>query len=365
MTAAGTQKKLDPNQSSKLSKLLLQQFSNKVVGQKNATDKLVDVFDAHTAGISDSGRPAGTLLFLGPTGTGKTHVVEMFAESLFGNHKAHIRVDCAEFQHSHEIAKLLGSPPGYLGHRETHPTLTQAALNQWHTSTVKFSIVLFDEIEKASDALWSLLLGILDNATLTLGDNSKVDFSNSVIIMTSNLGAREMANRGLGYVAPIFDMDDERKAKVALSAAKSKFSPEFINRIQHTVTFKTLTKEQISQVLEMELSNLSKRIFLASSVVYPIDETKIRKIIPRFSLVVSPAAKRVLLDDGFDETYDARHIKRAIERRIQVPLSKLLGSQQLSDGDNVIVDHSGNEVFDFYVERRPPEVLTFDSVRGE
>ena len=131
-------------------------------------------------------------MFLGPTGSGKTRVVEAMAESLFGDPHACIKIDCAEFQHSHEIAKLIGSPPGYLGHRETHPLLTQEALNQWHTEKLKLSILLFDEIEKASDSLWQLLLGILDKATLTLGDNRRVDLSQCVIVMTSNLGACEM-----------------------------------------------------------------------------------------------------------------------------------------------------------------------------
>ena len=154
------------------------------------------------AGLNPPGRPIGNLLFLGPTGSGKTRVVEAMAESLFGDSRAVIKIDCAEFQHSHEIAKLIGSPPGYLGHRETHPLLTQEALNQWHTEKIKLSLLLFDEIEKASDALWQLLLGILDKATLTLGDNRRVDLSSCIIVMTSNLGATEMnelINGSMGF----------------------------------------------------------------------------------------------------------------------------------------------------------------------
>src|SRR5665213_140567 len=221
---AGTQRKLDPNQPSLLSKLLVQQFSRKVIGQDKATQTLVDILENHRAGFLDKTRPIGNALFLGPTGTGKTHVVEAFAESLFGTKRACIRIDCAEFQHSHEIAKLLGSPPGYLGHRETHPALTQEALDQFHTSDLKFSVLLFDEIEKASDALWSLLLGILDKATLTLGDNRKVDFSNTIIIMTSNLGAREMSKKDIGFGGMDEEQDQVRLEQIALSAAKSKFT---------------------------------------------------------------------------------------------------------------------------------------------
>ena len=151
-----------------------------VIGQEEAIHEIVRTYQTYLAGLSPNGRPVGNFLFLGPTGTGKTRAVEATAEALLGNPRAVIKIDCGEFQHSHEIAKLIGSPPGYLGHRETHPLLAQEALNQYQTETVKLSFVLFDEIEKASDALWNLLLGILDKATLTLGDNRKVDFSNSV-----------------------------------------------------------------------------------------------------------------------------------------------------------------------------------------
>src|SRR6266700_3491993 len=146
------------------------------------------------SGMTSPGRPIGNFLFLGPTGTGKTRMVEATAESLVGDPRAVIKIDCAEFQHSHEIAKLIGSPPGYLGHRETHPLLSQEVLNQYQTDKVRISFVLFDEIEKASDALWNLLLGILDKGTLTLGDNRRVDFSRAMIFMTSNLGAAEMGS---------------------------------------------------------------------------------------------------------------------------------------------------------------------------
>src|SRR6059058_4654717 len=166
----------------------------KIVGQEEGVHALVDLYQVFRAGLNSPGRPVGNLLFLGPTGSGKTRIVEAAAEILFGEARAVIKIDCAEFQHSHEIAKLIGSPPGYLGHRETHPLLSQEVLNQYHTEKLKLSFVLFDEIEKASDALWNLLLGILDKATLTLGDNRRVDFSRALIFMTSNLGAAEMGS---------------------------------------------------------------------------------------------------------------------------------------------------------------------------
>ena len=183
---------LDPTQRSSDALEFETALRRKIVGQDAAVEKVAELYQMFLAGLNAPGRPVGNLLFLGPTGSGKTRVVEAMAEALFGDPHACIKIDCAEFQHSHEIAKLVGSPPGYLGHRETHPVLTQEALNQWHTEKLKLSILLFDEIEKASDALWQLLLGILDKATLTLGDNRRVDLSQCVIVMTSNLGAAEM-----------------------------------------------------------------------------------------------------------------------------------------------------------------------------
>src|SRR5208337_1598683 len=183
---------LDPNRRSNDARDFEGALRRKIVGQDQAIEKVAEIYQMFLAGLNAPGRPVGNLLFLGPTGSGKTRVVEAVAESLFGDARACIKIDCAEFQHSHEIAKLIGSPPGYLGHRETHALLSQEVLNQHHTDKLKLSFVLFDEIEKASDALWNLLLGILDKATLTLGDNRKVDFSSSMIFLTSNLGAAEM-----------------------------------------------------------------------------------------------------------------------------------------------------------------------------
>ena len=180
---------LDPTRRSSDAQDFETALRRKIVGQDPAVEKVVEIYQMFLAGLNAPGRPVGNLLFLGPTGSGKTRVVEAVAESLFGDPRAIIKIDCAEFQHSHEIAKLIGSPPGYLGHRETHPLLTQEALNQWHTEKLKLTLLLFDEIEKASDALWQLLLGILDKATLTLGDNRRVDLSQCLIVMTSNLGA--------------------------------------------------------------------------------------------------------------------------------------------------------------------------------
>src|ERR1700726_503849 len=197
-------KQLDPAQTGCEAERLESDLRKRIVGQAEAIEQIVNIYQTNLAGMSTPGRPIGNLLFLGPTGSGKTRLVEATAESLVSDAGAVIKIDCAEFQHSHEIAKLIGSPPGYLGHRETHPLLSQEVLNQYHNEKIQLSFVLFDEIEKASDALWNLLLGILDKATLTLGDNRRVDFSRALIFMTSNLGASEMNSimrPNLGFAA--------------------------------------------------------------------------------------------------------------------------------------------------------------------
>src|SRR5215831_154621 len=202
---AAVRQQLDPSIRSNDTREFHQALRAKIVGQEEGVQALVDLYQVFCAGLNSPGRPVGSLLFLGPTGSGKTRIVEAAAEILFGDSRAVIKVDCAEFQHSHEIAKLIGSPPGYLGHRETHPLITQEALAASHSDKLKLSFLLFDEIEKASDALWQLLLGILDKATLTLGDNRRVDLSQTVIFLTSNLGGgeiTELMEGGMGFVQP-------------------------------------------------------------------------------------------------------------------------------------------------------------------
>src|SRR6202046_5317967 len=200
---AAVRQQLDPSIRSNETRDFHGSLRAKIVGQEEGVQALVDMYQVFCAGLNSPGRPVGNLLFLGPTGSGKTRIVEAAAEILFGDARAIIKVDCAEFQHSHEIAKLIGSPPGYLGHRETHPLITQEELAKSHTDKLKLSFLLFDEIEKESDALWQLLLGILDKATLTLGDNRRVDLSQTVIFLPSNLGGweiTELMHGGMGFV---------------------------------------------------------------------------------------------------------------------------------------------------------------------
>jgi ATP-dependent Clp protease ATP-binding subunit ClpB len=322
---------LDPTQRSSDALEFETALRRKIVGQDVAIEKVAELYQMFLAGLNAPGRPIGNLLFLGPTGSGKTRVVEAMAEALFGDPHACIKIDCAEFQHSHEIAKLVGSPPGYLGHRETHPVLTQEALNQWHTEKLKLSIVLFDEIEKASDALWQLLLGILDKATLTLGDNRRVDLSQCVIVMTSNLGAaemNEMINGSLGFAQTPVQMDtrlDEKINRAAVEASRRKFSPEFMNRIDKVVVFRMLRSEHLEQILEIELGLVQQRILQATGN-------------NQFVFSCTPAVKQFLLREGTDLKYGARHLKRAIERHIVFPLANLVATGQVKLGDFIRID---------------------------
>ncbi len=308
---------------------------SKIVGQEEGVQSLVDLYQVFCAGLNSPGRPVGNLLFLGPTGSGKTRIVEAAAEILFGDPRAVIKVDCAEFQHSHEIAKLIGSPPGYLGHRETHPLITQEALSANHTDKLKLSFLLFDEIEKASDALWQLLLGMLDKATLTLGDNRRVDLSQTVIFMTSNLGGgeiTELMQGGMGFIQPkdkpITGLD-EKVERTAIEAARRKFSPEFMNRLDKVVVFHPLQRDQLEEVLEIELGQVQQRVLETAR--------------GQFLFRVTSAAREFLLTEGTDQRYGARHLKRAIERNIVYPLANLLATEQVHIGDLICIDYNKKE----------------------
>jgi ATP-dependent Clp protease ATP-binding subunit ClpB len=336
---SGVKTQLDPQRRSDKAKDFESRMRHRVVGQDPAILKVAEIYQMFLAGMNPPGRPVGNLLFLGPTGSGKTRVVEAAAESLFGDPRACIKIDCAEFQHSHEIAKLIGSPPGYLGHRETHPLLTQEALNQWHTEDLKLSILLFDEIEKASDSLWQLLLGMLDKATLTLGDNRRVDLSQCIIVMTSNLGGADMINLqeggGLGFgggqKAIVLDGDlDAKMERTAVEAARRKFTPEFMNRLDKVVVFKTLRDEHLREILEIELG------FVQSRVLYAASATK------GFLIQVEQQAKEALLLEGTEVKYGARHLKRAIERNITHSLASLVATGQVGAGDVVNIDYEGD-----------------------
>jgi ATP-dependent Clp protease ATP-binding subunit ClpB len=331
-------RKLDPTRTGQDAEKLYTDLHKRIVGQNEAIDQIVNIYQMFMAGMNGPGRPIGNFLFLGPTGSGKTRLVESAAESLVGDARAMIKIDCAEFQHSHEIAKLIGSPPGYLGHRETHPLLSQEVLNQYHSDKIKLSFVLFDEIEKASDSLWNLLLGILDKATLTLGDNRRVDFSRALIFMTSNLGASEMGSilrPNLGFAASEIEKQHEsgqldekttdKVSKAGVEAARRKFTPEFMNRIDKVVVFKPLGHTELREILGLELNILQQRVFNSSSTT-------------PFVFSLTDAAKDYLLREGTDLKYGARHLKRAIDRGLVHPMSNLIATQQIRGGDLIKVD---------------------------
>lgn len=324
---------LDPDQKSPRAQDFEERLSARIVGQERAVRRMSGLYQIFLAGMNPPSRPIGTMLFLGPTGSGKTRVIEAAAEALYGDANAIVKIDCAEFQHSHEIAKLIGSPPGYLGHRETSPMLTQENLDRMHTDDLKLSLVLFDEIEKASDSLWQLLLGILDKATLTLGDNRRVDFSRAMVIMTSNLGAREMSeliSGGIGFAPgkgaknPNDTDVDQKIYRTAVEAARRKFSPEFMNRIDKVVVFRSLKEHHLRQILDLELQAVQDRIMQSAGT--------------KFVFQCSEPAKDSLLREGLDFKYGARHLKRSVERFLVYPLSNLVATGQIGLGDLVNVD---------------------------
>jgi ATP-dependent Clp protease ATP-binding subunit ClpA len=324
---------LDPEQKSPRAQYFAERLTARIMGQERAVRQMSSLYQMFLAGLNAPDKPIGTMLFLGPTGSGKTRVVEAAAEALFGDPHAVIKIDCAEFQHSHEIAKLIGSPPGYLGHRETSPMLTQENLDRMQTDDLKLTLVLFDEIEKASDSLWQLLLGILDKATLTLGDNRRVDFSRTMVIMTSNLGAREMSellSGGIGFAPgkgtrPINDSDvDQKIYRTAVEAARRKFSPEFMNRIDKVVVFRSLKEHHLRQILDLELQAVQERVMDSAGT--------------KFIFQCSDAVKEMLLQEGLDVKYGARHLKRSVERFLVSPLSNLVASEQVEFGDLLYVD---------------------------
>src|SRR6266542_2349589 len=334
---------LDPEQKSPRAQDFEERLSARIVGQERAVRRMSGLYQIFLAGMNPPNRPIGTMLFLGPTGSGKTSVIEAAAEVLYGDAHAIVKIDCAEFQHSHEIAKLIGSPPGYLGHRETSPLLSQENLDRFKTEETPLSLVLFDEIEKGSDALWNLLLGILDKGTLTLGDNRRVDFSRCVIVMTSNLGAREMSelvDGGIGFTSAqrshgLTDWGnkiDEKIQRTAVQAASRNFSPEFMNRIDKVVVFHSLNEQHLRQILELELRALQDRIMSSANT--------------KFVFQCSDAVKEMLLREGIDYKYGARHLKRSIDRLLLLPLSNLVATEQVTSGDAIYVDlnDSGSDV---------------------
>lgn len=328
---------LDSAQETKYGILIRQEMEHALVGQPAAVNYYIQLIEKFRSNLFEAGRPIGAVLMTGPTGSGKTFSAETFSESLQTRidrswKKNMMRIDCGEFQHSHEISKLVGSPPGYLGHRETKPMLCgeRLAALQGAVLDYPFAVLVFDEIEKASDGLWNILLGILDKASLTLGTNEVVNLENAIIIMTSNAGFSDRKD-GLGFLPPSILESDETK-RIGVEAAKRKFSVEFINRLDDVIAFNALTKDQIAQILKLELGKLQVEVFT--------------KCVPPVLFSVTPAAQAQLLKSGYDVKYNARNIKRTIDKELRLPMARILGSGQVLGHEGVLIDFE-NEAYSF------------------
>jgi ATP-dependent Clp protease ATP-binding subunit ClpA len=310
---------------------ILEELSGKIIGQPHAMQSIVPYVRMYEAGLNPEGRPAGVFLLLGPTGTGKTRTVEALAEVLHGSRRHHLRVDCGEYQMDHEVAKLIGAPPGYLGHRETHPLLTQARLASVTSQDSSLSIVLFDEIEKAAPSLTRLLLGVLDKATLRLGDNNIVNFERSLIFLTSNVGARGMQDAlgsGMGF-ARLADQtaaaDASRLESIAMRAARRSFTPEFMNRIDAVVTYQPLSNDALQEILDIQLRELQQHI-------------ELRLGVRAFRVDVTQRGRLFLLSRGTSLEYGAREIRRALHRHVTQPIAAMIAEGRVRPGSRIRID---------------------------
>jgi ATP-dependent Clp protease ATP-binding subunit ClpA/ActR/RegA family two-component response regulator len=312
-------------------------LSSKVVGQPNVISAIVPYIEMFQAGLTPENRPVGVFLLLGPTGTGKTRTVEALAEALHGSSRNLLKVDCGEFQMEHEVAKLIGAPPGYLGHRETQPMLSQQKLTAVTSDKSGLSLVLFDEIEKAAPSLTGLLLGVLDRGILRLGDNSIVNFEKSLVFLTSNLGAKEMMRE----ISPDFGFQSatagagksdvtQKLQNVALVAVRRKFSPEFINRIDHIITYQPLNAESFAAITDHEIDNLQNHV-------------NSRLANRCFNIEVPYDTRQWLIDKGTSPEYGARELKRTIHKHLTQPLATLVAKNQIEPGARVRVEVAGDK----------------------
>lgn len=309
-------KKLNPSLPSDFQLDLIGFLQAKVIGQPEACREIAETVLAAKVGLAPVGRPAGIFLLLGPTGVGKTHVVEQLAEAVHeGLVRKLFKINGGEFSADHEVARILGAPPGYLGHKETSPVFTDQKLNERRSAIFPFTIILIDEVEKSSPALQKLLLGILDRGELTLGDGQLVHFEKTLIFLTSNLGAKEL-NRltSASYLAPADTVSSSSAHAGALGAAKRYFSPEFFNRLDKTITFRHLEQEELRQVARLEIQRVEELVKGRGG---------------HLPLVPSADALDWLVAQGFDKNYGARHLKRAISQHVTIPLSRLLASRQI------------------------------------
>jgi ATP-dependent Clp protease ATP-binding subunit ClpA len=325
-TVLGRNKRPQPEESDGLSSGL----TELLVGQPEAIDAIIPFVQMHQAGLAPEGRPLGVVLLLGPTGTGKTRTVESLAEVLHGSNKNLLKVDCGEFQMEHEVAKLIGAPPGYLGHRETQPMLSQAKINSVGSENSDISLILFDEIEKAAPSMTRLLLGILDKASLRLGDNTTVNFERCMIFLTSNLGSQSIqrankADFGFEAMVPQVASEHQKLQNIGLGAVRRKFSPEFVNRIDSVITYKPLDRSACEMILNHILNDFVQLI-------------QTRLGMRAFRLMCSPAARNHLLDLGVSLEFGARELKRTVQRNFIQPVAALVAQGQIPPGSTVLLD---------------------------
>ena len=330
---------------------LLQVLSRKVVGQPAAMRFLVPYIRMYQAGLSPADRPAGIFMLLGPTGTGKTRTVEALAETLHGDPKRLLKIDCGEYQSDHEVAKLIGAPPGYLGHRESKPLLTPERLLGATSPACDLALVLFDEIEKAAPALTTLLLGILDKAVMRLGDNTQVGFEKTLIFLTSNLGAREMLREvqpNIGFQAGLPAAPDiaERLENIGLAAVRKRFSPEFVNRIDVVVTYQPLDAMALAAIVDHHIDELQRHVHTRLG-----DRS--------FTIDVTAEARQVLVEKGTSAQYGARELKRTIHRTLTQPLAELVADKRVAPGVRVLVDrNAAGDALDIRPEIVAPDAPT-------
>jgi ATP-dependent Clp protease ATP-binding subunit ClpC len=358
---------LDKTQKSDFIKQLEHRMSKQIIGQGDAIEHILNSVDRVASGVKNKEKPVLTMLFLGPTGTGKTECVKVLAETIFGNRDSFIRVNCQEFTSEHMIAKLLGSPPGYVGN-EIEPLLSQENLDKFCKKAIEqktgifktesvmaeklydqynddyLTIVLFDEIEKAHPRVWTALLGLMDDGNLSLGKNEKSSFRNAIIIMTTNVGSKEIDKTLKGSIGFSIQNEESRQEDVkkkAFEEVKELFPPEFCNRFDEVVAFKMLTTKDIEQIIGIQLKYFFNTLLESNIPLY---------------IRYSDSVIKLMVKEGFNQQYGARHLNRVLKNRLFTPISKFITTNQVVSGDVLSVDCDGEEI-NFIREPRTNEQL--------
>jgi ATP-dependent Clp protease ATP-binding subunit ClpA len=284
------------------------------VGQDEAVRLVSNAILRNRAGLSDPNRPIGSFIFLGPTGVGKTELVRALAQYLFDDDRAMIRVDMSEYMERHAVARMIGSPPGYVGYDEGGQLSEQVRRRP-------YSVVLFDEIEKAHPEVFNVLLQILDDGRLTDGQGRTVSFKNTVVVMTSNVGTGFVEKASIGFSVHAKDSKNDDTRRRLLEALRHQFRPEFLNRVDDIIVFNTLSREHLTQIVNIQIENVGKLL-------------KDRKV----KLEVTEAARDLIISEGYDPQFGARPMRRAVQRLIQDPLALKLINGEFLEGDTILVD---------------------------